>query len=385
MAPLHSAFLWRIGGRMDIIHMSVATYRRKGMSRLTMHFIQFSINNILMKHIITLLMVTLTMVACGPDAGHVSIGAHFLSMNQATFYVYSPDGLLAGVDTLAVNGGRFEYEPEVQREGTLVIVFPNYAQVPLFVEPGASISIEGDAAKLRTMEITGTKTNKLFTEWRKQTLDATPQQMQRHAEQFIRDNPTSVASIWLLRQYFVLAEKPDMQRARKLATLMRDAMKAEDNDEHLRLLARSTGPLQRGGGVAVGDAMPRFTARDVNGKAITLGELLHGTTVVMAWATWNENSKTTLRQLASNQQYAKAEEKIDHVVTVCLDPSKAMCQKTMEKSSAENLVTVCDTMMWASNVVRDLCITSLPWNMKVRDGKIIGMNLPNRELLNMKK
>ena len=56
-------------------------------------------------------------------------------MNQGEFYVYSPDGAITGIDTIRVQGGRFAYEIPCEEEGTIVIVLPNYSEIPVFVEP----------------------------------------------------------------------------------------------------------------------------------------------------------------------------------------------------------------------------------------------------------
>lgn len=64
-----------------------------------------------------LLLLTLMLVACGPDNGHFRLKGHLLNLNQGEFYVYSPDGSLEGTDTITVAGGRFTYEPACKHEG----------------------------------------------------------------------------------------------------------------------------------------------------------------------------------------------------------------------------------------------------------------------------
>lgn len=90
-------------------------------------------------------------------------------MNQGQFYVYSPDGAISGIDTIKVQGGRFAYEIPCEEEGTIVIVLPNYSEIPVFVKPGENVDLKADASHIKDIEVTGTKDNERMTEWRKNT------------------------------------------------------------------------------------------------------------------------------------------------------------------------------------------------------------------------
>ena len=102
------------------------------------------------------------MVSCGTDKRHFKIDGRLLNLNQGEFYVYSPDGSLGGVDTIKVQAGRFTYKVECQKEMTLMIVFPNFTEQPVFAAPGKSVDIKGDASHLKEMTVKGTKANELM-------------------------------------------------------------------------------------------------------------------------------------------------------------------------------------------------------------------------------
>lgn len=346
----------------------------------------------LMKHLINKRIVMVTIVAmtifafmlsaCSSGSGSMKIDARFLNMNQANFFVYSPDGVIDGIDTIAVQGGRFTYEKEIARTGTVVLVFPNFAVMPVFVEPGASISIDANAAHLKSMEITGTDDNKQFTEWRKNCDKLSPAEMKKHAELFIKDNPKSIVSLWLLRQYFLLADMPDFKKAQQLLKGMYNALSAEERANSVGLLiTRVYHDIEHLRQPSVGDMLPRFTATDVNGKPVTNGVLLKGKTVVCVWTSWNYESCNALRVLANNKLFGNEESRVDNVLTICLDPDPKQCRKTLKDNGAESLTTVCDGMMWDSPVVKALGISTLPFNLKVQNGKITGRNVPVQELL----
>lgn len=326
------------------------------------------------------------LMACSQTGNKVSIDARFLNMNQADFYVYSPDGAISGIDTIHVQGGRFTYNKEIQSAGTLVIVFPNYAVMPVFVAPGADISIDANAAHLKTMDITGTDDNEAYTTWRQNSDKLSPKEMTHHAELFIKDNPKSVVSLWLIRQYFLQAARPDIKKAQAMLRNMTKAMTPEEKTTPVGLLtARLSGDVSRLRPLAIGDPLPRFTAKDINGKPVLQGALLKGTTAVCVWATWNYESRNMLRQLASNQRDAPDSVRLDHVVTICLDPDPRQCRETLKSCAAEDLTTICDSMMWDSPLIKTLAVSNIPYNLKARDGKVTGRNIPVSDLLKKKK
>ncbi len=349
----------------------------------------------LMKHLIRhrIVMATALAVAilafilsaCSSNGKGFKIDARFLNMNQANFYVYSPDGVISGIDTINVAGGRFVYEKDIAHEGTVVIVFPNFAVMPVFVKPGASISIEANAAHLKDMDIKGTDDNKQFTEWRKNCDKLSPPEMKKHAELFVKDNPKSIVSLWLIRQYFMLTDKPDMKKAQAMLKTMYNAMSADERATGTGLiLSRMYHDVDKLKCLNIGDPMPRFTAKDIDGKPVTNGALLKGITVVCVWTTWSYESCSVLRQLATNKQYAVDSARIDHVLTICLDADPKQCRQSLKGNDAESLTTVCDGMMWDSPIVKDLGITTVPYNLKIKNGKIIGRNMPVQDLIKIK-
>ena len=121
-----------------------------------------------MKHLYILILAVLTLASCGTDSRHFKLEGRLLNLNQGEFYVYCPDGAMRGLDTIKVQAGRFSYITECDAPKTLVIVFPNYTEQPVFAQPGKSVDIEGEASHLKEMKVTGTKDNELMNGFRKQ-------------------------------------------------------------------------------------------------------------------------------------------------------------------------------------------------------------------------
>lgn len=322
----------------------------------------------------TLAVAFFALYACSVGGGRFKVEARLLNMNQAKFYAYSPDGAINGIDTIEVNGGRFSYTHDIQREGTLVLVFPNFTTMPIFVEPGASIDIDGNAAKLREMKITGTEVNEQFTEWRANTQGLSPVDMKKQAEHFINDHPASPAARWLLRQYYIECAKPDINGAKVLVKKM---LQASDNNINVAKLSTAINSM---GNLNVGDGVPNFTAKTIDGDTVSAEKLRKGRTVVCIWASWNNDSQNMLRQVASHQENGTDSLKFANVLTICLDPSVALCRQTLKQCGAEKLKTICDTMIWNSPMVKTFDITTIPDNIRFKDGKATDRHIPSYDL-----
>ena len=59
------------------------------------------------------------------------------------------------MDTIKVQGGRFSFEKPCKENYTIMIVFPNFSEQPIFAESGKSVDIKADASHLKEMEVKG--------------------------------------------------------------------------------------------------------------------------------------------------------------------------------------------------------------------------------------
>ena len=179
------------------------------------------------------------MVSCGTDKRHFKIDGRLLNLNQGEFYVYSPDGSLGGVDTIKVQAGRFTYKVECQKEMTLMIVFPNFTEQPVFAAPGKSVDIKGDASHLKEMTVKGTKANELMNQLREQIANASPAEIQKYAKQFVEDHPESIVSMYVVRNFFLQKDNPDFATARLLIDKM---IESQPNNNALKTLQQTVRP-----------------------------------------------------------------------------------------------------------------------------------------------
>ncbi|WP_308260942.1 DUF4369 domain-containing protein [Prevotella sp.] len=319
--------------------------------------------------------LTLLLASCGTDSHHFKIDGHLLNLNQGEFYVYSPDGSVThGMDTIKVQAGRFSYLVECDRPMTLMIVFPNFTEQPVFAEPGKSVDIKGNASHLKELTVKGTKANKLINAFREQILSASPAEIKKCAIQMAEDNPESAVAVYLVRRYLVTVDRPDYTTAARLLKLIVE--KQPDNQFAARLLASCNGKTTINNG-----SLPRFSANDINGKVVNNATLASVPNVVFyVWATWNYSSTSQLRQLADMERQSDGKLK---VVSICLNPDKNSCQRTLKQYGADNITTICDGRMVNGDLFNKLGLYNLPDNILIKNGAIAEQHIEFSRLIGM--
>lgn len=321
-----------------------------------------------LSYLLTLL--TLVLVSCGTGSDHFKISGHFLNLNQGEFYVYSTDGGVEGIDTIKVEGGRFSYEIPCIKPSTLMLVFPNFSEQPIFAEPGQSVEIKADASHLKEMKVEGTKDNELMNDFREMTQNSSPPQTKKLAQQFITDHADTPVSVYLVYKYFIQSPTPDYATASKLMAMMR---KEQPDNSSLARLATAAETYKK---AAVGSTLQHFNAADINGNSVSSGNLNRGTAVISVWATWSYDSQNMQRMLKRMKR-----QKGDRLrlLSICLDASVNDCRQAMKRDTV-TWTNVCDGKMFEGKLFRQLGMGYVPDNLLLRDGKIIARRLSVDEL-----
>ena len=322
---------------------------------------------------IIFLISSILLTSCGVSSGHFKLEGKFLNMNQGEFYVYSTDGGMEGMDTIKVVGGRFTYEMPCHDDCTLMIVFPNFSEQPIFAESGESVELKGDASHLKEMEVKGTKNNELMTKFRKSILGNTPPQEKKQAELFIEDNPKSAVSLFLIKKYFIATPQPDYKKALSLLTLLE---KEQPKNIQVGKLKQQISAMKDAG---VGAKLPTFTSYDTKGKLISSTDLISSpVAVIYTWATFNYDSQDIQRELKKRQRSSQGKLKL---MGFSLDASKSSCQENMKRDSI-NWAVVCNGEMLEDKTLKKLGLTSMPDNIILQNGKITARGLNKQDLYN---
>jgi hypothetical protein len=315
-------------------------------------------------------LVSLLLLSCGDGENNFKLEGSFKGFNQGELYVYSLNGSHK-LDTVGVNKGEFTYKAAITEPTTLVVVFPNYSEIPVFAEPGVTVKIKGDASHLKETEVKGTDTNKEMTEFRLRTNSMTPPQMLSEAEKFISEHSASPISVYLLNKYFIQTSEPDYAKVQKLAKTILDA--SPDN----RRLSAVVSKLEGLKALKVGNRLPQFFAAGLNGESISSSDLNAKVNVITLWASWNYESINIQNMLARQQRQHPGSLK---VMSISIDGSVQDCKKIIERDSIK-WTNVCDGKMWETPVLQKIALTYLPDNIVVdAQGKIIARTLNFQEL-----
>lgn len=322
-------------------------------------------------HII-LLGTLLLLASCSTRSGWFRIEGHFLHMNQGVLLVYSTDGTVNGIDTIKISGGRFSYEIPCTKPSTLMLVFPNFSEQPVFAESGKSVDIKADASHLKTMEITGTKDNELMTDFRMQTEQMAPPDVVHHAELFIGDHLNSPICEYLLRRYFIMSAKPDFAKAN---ALLDKVIGAQKENGRLLQLKNDIKHMQNTG---TGMALPEFSAEGINGQTASSSDLKGRVAVIMTCSTWAYESMNQLRQLKRKRRDTG---NAFCVVSLCLDGSADQIRSSTQRDSIPWPI-ICDEQMFESPLVSKLGLYRVPGNILInKQGHIVDRDLDTQALL----
>lgn len=372
------------------------------------------------QYVVPLMAVVFTLVAalvctsCGTDSRHFRIDGRLLHLNQGEFYVYSPDGTINGLDTIKVQAGRFSYEVACDRPMTLMIVFPNFTEQPVFAQPGKSVDLKGDASHLKEMTVKGTKDNELMNKFREMIHNAAPPEMKKCAQLFVQDHPESRVGAYLVDRYFIHDANPDTKTAVRMVDLMIE--KQPDNG----YLKRQKRQLTASFVATKGADIPNVLGTTVDGKTIGRVQLTKApVTVVCALATWKYESMSQFRRLAA---YAASQQGRVAVVGVSIDASpslvrsqlasqigisdsasglafgpssgsssgsasgslsgsaSAAAQGSSSSRSSSTCYVVCDGKMVESPFFTRLGLTGVPDNIVIKNSRIAAAHLTDNQL-----
>ena len=315
-------------------------------------------------------LVSLLLISCGDSQKNFKIEGSFKGLNQGELYVYSLDGSKK-LDTIGVSRGEFVYQASVDEPTTLVVVFPNFSELPVFAEPGATVKMKGEASHLKETEIKGTDTNKAMTSFRLQTVGMTPPQVLAEATKFINEQPSSPISVFLLNKYFIQTPEPDYG---KIQSLVKTMLGAQLDNRQLLAVSKQLDGLKA---LKVGNRLPAFNAVGLNGESVSSADLNARVNIITLWASWNYESVNIQNLIARCQRQHPGDIK---VLSISIDGSVKDCRSIVERDSIK-WSNVCDGKMWDTPVLQKLCLTYLPDNIVTdAQGKIVGRTLTYQEL-----
>ena len=154
---------------------------------------------------------------------------------------------------------------------------------------------------------------------------------------------------------------------------------SEKNEKEASIVRLSVGlenvPLQ------VGDVLPAFTAKDLQGKDVQASQYRVGKTIILVWATWDYDGISISRRVFRKIEELKSQGKqVPKVLGISIDASAVDAKRTVGNDSTA-WSTICDGLMWESPVVKAIGTTKVPDNFVLENGKVKACHLGNDELL----
>lgn len=188
-----------------------------------------------------LILLMIVMGSCNrTPSDKVRIKGHFEHLQVAQMYIYADDGRSAKIDTINVVNGDFRYQCTITEPTILCLVYPNYSEAFIVAEPGKTLKYKADVSNLRHAEVEGTEANDSLTAFRKRYAAEPIEAQQKAAEQFIRKNPASLASVALFLRYF---ERAEVLKAEPTQTLLTTLCKAHPSLQGLASVRSRLTPL----------------------------------------------------------------------------------------------------------------------------------------------
>lgn len=320
-------------------------------------------------HIIIIVAAAVALCAC-KGSKKFEIDGQLLNMDQGTIYVYSSDGLIQNIDTIQIKGGRFEYSRSIERRGTLVLVFPNFSEIPVFAEPGEDADLKGNAQQLNKLTINGNKDNEVMTSFRMECFEKSPVAVKKIAEETIKNNQESLTAVWLLEKHFIKCQKPDYKKALKYAKELR--AKQQENGMLAELITKLE-ELSKG---ETSVKLPKFTATDIDGKTINNETIKGKKTIIYTAANWDYEALLD----RNVKQYIVKEEYKFHAIRISLDAS-AEQTNTPSDDEKNKITVICQERMFNSPIMKTLNLYGLGDNIVVdASGKIVARNITPSEL-----
>ncbi len=295
--------------------------------------------------------------ACGPDKHHGRIEGQLEGINQAKIMAFpaimtAADG--GQVDTIEIKRGKFSYDREISAPLILTLLYPNFSQTTLVIEPGATVRLKGDANRLKEITLDGNDDNLLLTEFRQRMLKLAPREQEREAATFVRSHPATLAALTVFLDFF--AHKEVLSPIPALSLLETMEKQQPDNTD-LRHLTAFLKPIMTH---APGEKIKSFAATDLNGKRFTESDLKGKPTLFVFCAQWQGNF-FQISTLSSTIRQNLPESKLN-IVYIVFDERENSLRKRMKSLPLPGRV-VCDSRGLASPLVQALGVRYISGNI----------------------
>jgi peroxiredoxin len=301
---------------------------------------------------------------CQSKSGKAKISGELTNAGNDTIYLYGTDELTNLMDTVYVTNNEFSHSLETDTLASGVLLFTkSNKKIPFYFNKGDKVTLSGD---LEHPVIQGNVPNEQLTAFLQSIrYGSAPQSEQlKQAEAFIRSNTDSKVCVYIIKNYFLKAEKPDYKKIKELIGVLTGPMR---DDPYIYSLSEQ---IDKQSQLAVGNVAPYFSLPDVNGKRVARSDIKDKYILLNFWASWSAHSRkeyASLRKL--HKTYGSKSNFTQIGISVDVDKET---WKLAVKADTLNWQQLCDLGGWESPTVKQFMVRALPtYYLLAPDGKIV--------------
>ena len=292
-------------------------------------------------------------VACGPSGSSFRIRGSFRDMQAGELYIYNLSSDNAGVDTMTVQGGKFQYKGQAEEVTPYILVFPNGMEQVIFVGPGEDLEYEATANDLKNYVVNGSPENKMMNKFRQETYPLDQSLIQGVAKNYIKENPESPVAIYLLDKYFCQDSQTDYKEVQGLFKMLKE----KHPRNHLLLaLERKMSDSQR---LQKGKTLPDVTLMKKDNTSAKLWNKSKDYNLIVFWSTWMSGGYDVLWRTRRNNRDYKEDGRL-RTVAISLDIERHRWEDAVRQDSID-IEHYCDGLCFESDAVKKIGISSLPY------------------------
>jgi len=339
-----------------------------------------------------MLLCVLLLASCSKDDSFLLEG-NITGLTQSAIYIVTTFGNETKVDTILSKNGKFEYVSSYDSVKPVIIRMEEKSVwITVWVRDGETVKITGNVNYPELIEVTGNEINNLLTEFRQNNKEIIKertssydkgqpeksewdQTIRTNVGQFIKEHPSSIASLVLMQDYLI--DNENTQVLGDYLSLIESP--AKEDPLYSRLNAAYNRLVQ----TSVGNAAPDFSVVDSKGDSLSL-QSFKGAYLLLAF----ENSTCVACKddyPVLKKIYTDYNKKKIQLLSFVFDEDSNIWKSVSDEFGIK-WPQVIDKYGWASPLLTLYNVNTIPdYYLIDKDGKIVASHVTINEIQQLLK